>query len=152
MPQYAYVHCICYTHPYNWSVPSCYSSTAAFNDCYSELMPYTALANSYWVSVYDAYQHQGHTHWLSVQLLYNSCWTCLTNHIGSILCHIMPLVNSLRGRHTHTDVCTGTILRETRCAGLRSVHAWFNNIKKLFQALNPLSYIHVNYNILYPVK
>ena len=39
-----------------------YSSTAAFNDCYSELTPYTALANSYWVSVYNVYQCQGHTH------------------------------------------------------------------------------------------
>ena len=24
-------------------------------DCYSELMPYTVLANSYWVSFYDMY-------------------------------------------------------------------------------------------------
>ena len=35
-----------HTHLYNWSTPSCYASTAAFNDCYSELTPYTALANS----------------------------------------------------------------------------------------------------------
>ena len=27
-----------------------------------ELTPYTALANSYGVSVYDAYQFQGHAH------------------------------------------------------------------------------------------
>ena len=47
------------THPYNWSAPSCYSSTAAFNNFYSELMPYTALANCYGVSAYDAYQFQG---------------------------------------------------------------------------------------------
>ena len=46
MPQYAYVH-ICHTQPYKWNAPSCYSSTAAFNNCYSELMPYAALANSY---------------------------------------------------------------------------------------------------------
>ena len=44
------------------SAPSCYSSTAALNDCYSELTPYTALANSYLVSFHDAYQCQGHTH------------------------------------------------------------------------------------------
>ena len=29
---------------------------------YSELTPYTVLANSYGVSVYDSYQFQGHTH------------------------------------------------------------------------------------------
>ena len=51
-----------YTHPYNLSTPFCYSSTAAFNDCYSELTPYTALANSCGVSVYDTYQFQGHAH------------------------------------------------------------------------------------------
>ena len=30
--------------------------SAAFKDYYSELMPYTVLANSWWISVYDAYQ------------------------------------------------------------------------------------------------
>ena len=34
-------------------------NTAAFNDCYRELMPYTALVNSYWVTVYHAYLCQG---------------------------------------------------------------------------------------------
>ena len=44
-----------HTHPHNQSAQSCYLSTAAFNDCYSELiMPYTALANCYEVSAYDA--------------------------------------------------------------------------------------------------
>ena len=42
--------------------PSCYASTGAFNDCYSELTPYTVLANSSWVGDYDAYQCQGHAH------------------------------------------------------------------------------------------
>ena len=55
-----YVH-IHHTHPYNLSAPSCYFSTAVFNDCYCELMLYTVLANSYGVSVYDVYQFQGHT-------------------------------------------------------------------------------------------
>ena len=54
MPRYAYVHA-CHTHLHNWSILSCYSSTATFNDCYNELMPYTVLANSYWVSVYNVY-------------------------------------------------------------------------------------------------
>ena len=71
----------------------------------SELMPYAALANSYGISVYDAYQFQGppinnndyscHT--------YNSCKTCLINHMRFTSCHIMPLaINTLGGRHTHT--------------------------------------------------
>ena len=46
---------------------------------------------------------------------YNSCRTCLTNHIGSISCHIIPLViTSLGGRDTQTHIatiCTGSILR-----------------------------------------
>ena len=58
MSRYAYIS-ICHTHPYNWSALSCYSSKATFNDCYSELTPYTALANCYGVSAYDAHQFQG---------------------------------------------------------------------------------------------
>ena len=61
MAYYTYVH-VCHIHLYNWSTLSCYSSTAAFNECYSVFMPYTALANSYWVSVHDVYQCQGHAH------------------------------------------------------------------------------------------
>ena len=53
---------VCHTHPYKLSAPSCYLNTAAFNNCYCELIPYTALANSYGVSVYDVYQYQGHSH------------------------------------------------------------------------------------------
>ena len=41
---------------------SYYSSTAAFNNCYSELTPYTMVANSYCVIFHDAYQCQGHAH------------------------------------------------------------------------------------------
>ena len=59
MSQYTYVY-IHHTHPYNLSPPSCYPSTDPFNNVYSELMPYTALANSYGVSVYDMYQFKGH--------------------------------------------------------------------------------------------
>ena len=61
MSRYTYVH-VHHTHPYNLSASSLYSSTIAFNDCYNELMPYTALANSYEVSAYDAYQFQGHAY------------------------------------------------------------------------------------------
>ena len=56
-----YVH-LRHTHPYNLSAPSCYSTTAVFNNYYSELMPYTAIANSYEVSIYDTYQFQDHAH------------------------------------------------------------------------------------------
>ena len=75
--------------------------TAACNDCNSELMPYIALANSYWVSLHNAYQYQGHDYqW---RLSQNSCRTCLTNRMRSISRHIMPLViNSLGGGHIRT--------------------------------------------------
>ena len=88
-PQYVYIH-VCYTHLYNWSALSCYSTTAAFNDCYSELKVYTVLAYSYWVSFHDAYHCQGHAHYrYRLQFPYNmySCRTYLTNLMGSISCH-----------------------------------------------------------------
>ena len=50
------------TSNFSQTTVSCYLSTAAFNDCYSELTPYTALANCYGVSAYDMYQFQGHIH------------------------------------------------------------------------------------------
>ena len=43
MPRYTYTH-VRNTHPYNLSALSCYLSTAAVSDRYSELMPYTVLA------------------------------------------------------------------------------------------------------------
>ena len=49
-------------HMFMYATPTFYSSTAALNDCYSELTTYTVLANSYWVSFYDVYQCQGHAH------------------------------------------------------------------------------------------
>ena len=58
---YVYVY-LRHTHLYNLSALSCYLSTAAFNNCYSELIPYTVLVNSYGVSVYDVYHFQGHAH------------------------------------------------------------------------------------------
>ena len=59
MSRYTYIH-VGHTHPNNLSTLSCYLSTAVFNEYYSELMPYTVLANSYGFSVYDEYQFQGH--------------------------------------------------------------------------------------------
>ena len=43
-----------------------YSSTATFNDFYSELMSYTALASYYEVSAHDSYQFQGPPHPLTI--------------------------------------------------------------------------------------
>ena len=51
MLQYAYI-CLRTPHPPLFY----YLSIAVFNDYYSELTPYTALENSYRVSVYDVYQ------------------------------------------------------------------------------------------------
>ena len=63
---------------------------------------------------------------------YNSCRTCLINHIGSISCHIIPLlINSLRGRdthrhmHTHTDIHKEIILKNQACVW--PTCAWFKN-------------------------
>ena len=76
-----------------------YSCLSTFNDCYRELMPYSVLAFSYWVTFQDAYQCQGHTHkWYRLQLPYNSCRTCLANH----MVYIMPLVINSLGVDTNT--------------------------------------------------
>ena len=43
--------------------------------------------------------------WYQLQQPYKSCRTCLTNHVGFISWHNMPLVNnSLGGRHTHANL------------------------------------------------
>ena len=63
MPSYTYIH-IRYTNLYNSSVSSCYSSTAACKDCYSELTAYKALTYSYWASFHNAYPWQGYDHQL----------------------------------------------------------------------------------------
>ena len=107
MPWYMHVY-VHYTHLYNWNVQPCYSSIAAFKDCYIELMAYTVLGYSYWVSFHNAYQCQGHAHKrYQQQLLYscNNCRSCWPNH----MVHITPLViNSLLARHTHTHMHTHT--------------------------------------------
>ena len=123
---YEYVH-VRHTHPYNWS---------------SELMPYTVLANCYWVSAYETYVPIPRATPFSnndyICHVANSCRTYLTNCMGSISCHITPLIiNSLGGGHTqththtqthaHTDVRTTTILRNQARAGLWLGHPWFKN-------------------------
>ena len=118
-------------------------STAAFNDCYSKIMPYTVLPYSYWVSFHDVYQCQGHAYRrYRLQLPYNSSRTCLTNHMGFISCHITPLViNGLRGGHTHkhahTHIRTETILRNQA-----PMRAWFN--KTFSEFLNHYSTIMIS--------
>ena len=35
---------------------------SCLNDCYSEVMAYTALANPYWASFHDTYRYLSHAH------------------------------------------------------------------------------------------
>ena len=137
---YIHVHL---THLCNWSAPSCYSSTAIFNNCKSELTPYTVLGYSYQVSFHDVYQCQGHAH-------YDTDYSC---HITALefvqptiwgSYHATIVINTLGGRYTHkrinthtyTDIHTETILGNQACAGCRPLRIWFKNSYKLF-----LSYI-----------
>ena len=50
MARYLYVY-VNHAYLYNWSLSSCYLTTTVLNDCYSEVMAYTALAYSYWAIV-----------------------------------------------------------------------------------------------------
>ena len=71
---------------------------------------YSAITYSYWASFHDTYMCLRHAHyWYQLQLPYKSHRTYLTNHMGSISHHIMPLViNSLGGGHTHMQTHTHT--------------------------------------------
>ena len=99
-------------------------------------------------SFHNAYQCQGQTHqWYWLQLPYNSFRTCLTNHVWSISCHIMPLVINGLGHgqtHTQTHVQTRThthihtytyrhlietILRNQAHASHTPVCTWFEIIQ-----------------------
>ena len=86
--------------------------------------------------------------------IHNSCRTCLTNHMGSISRHIMPLViNSLGGGHTHinthTDIRTETILRNQAHAGLWPACAWFNKSPKIakFLTIAPLNIKLISFRV-----
>jgi len=52
--------------------------------------------------------------------------TCLTNHKGSILHHIMPLVINSLGADTHTSILTSW----TKAILRNPPHTWFKNIAK----------------------
>ena len=129
---YFYVN---HTHLDNCSVPSCYFTTAVLNDCYSEVMAYTALPYSYWASFYDAYICLRHAHYrYRLQLPYKSHRTYLTNRMGSISHHIMPLVtNSLEDGHTnihthtrkHTCIQTSADRSNSKKPGVLAT-GWFN--------------------------
>ena len=112
-----------HTHLDNCSALSCYFTTTVLNDCYSEVTAYTALAYSYWASFHDTYICLCHAHYrYRLQLPYKSHRTYLTNRMGSISLHIMPLVvNSLGGGHTNTQayrhLWTQAILRNQACTG-----------------------------------
>ena len=109
MARYAYIY-VNHTHLNNCSAPSCYFTTAVLNDCYSEVMAYTALAYSYWASFHNEYICLRNAHYrYRLQLPYKSHRTYLTNCMGFISHHITPLViNSLGGGHTckHTRIQT----------------------------------------------
>ena len=137
MPQYMYIY-VHHTHLYNWNVPSCHTSTATFSKFYSELILYTTLPSL--IGLVS-------TTWINAKatLINNIHYNChttavnfLTNHMGSISRHIMPLVtNNLGGRYTHihmhTDVCTETIWRDKVHVGLRLACSQFNKNKATSQ-------------------
>ena len=121
---YAYINHVYVNHAYvyNLSAPSCYLTTAVLNYCHSEVTAYTALTYSYWASFHDAYECLHHTHYrYQPQLPYKSLGTYLTNHMGSISRHIMPLVihslgadtrtHTRKQTYTHTDIRGQTILK-----------------------------------------
>ena len=59
---------------------------------------------------------------------YKSHKTYLTNHMGSLSHHIMPLVvHSLGGGHTHKHTCIRTFAdrSNSKKPGVRPAHAWF---------------------------
>ena len=65
-------------------------------------------------------------------------YTCLTNHMGSIPCHITALViSSLNGgcthtqTHAHTGICKEISLRNQASAGPLPVCTWFNDDVKI---------------------
>ena len=129
MPQYVYSH-IYHTHLYNWIAHLC---TAVLNYCYSlsNSLYSTSLLLLGWFLWRTSIQRPC---LLMIQLPYKGYRTCLTNHMGYILHHIMPpIINSLGDGCTHvcacihTDVCMKAIIRNQTCAGLWLVHAWFKN-------------------------
>ena len=113
---------VCHTRRYNLSPLSCYSSTAAFNDCHSELMPYTALANSYGVTHTNSKttsinDNNYSCHITAVQLVEPIIWG--PYHATSLIALGADIHTQT---NTYTDVCTETIL-ETRCALACGWHA-----------------------------
>ena len=61
MARYMYIY-VNHAYLYNWSALSCHLTTGVLNDCYSEVMVYTALAYSYWDSFHNAYGDLYHAH------------------------------------------------------------------------------------------
>ena len=109
MVRYACVY-VYHTHLDNWSAPSCYFTTAISNDCYSEVVAYTALDYSRLASFHDAYIIicLRHAHYrYRLQPPYKSHRTYLTNRMGYMQYHTTSrhwlLMVSGRTR-THTDI------------------------------------------------
>ena len=97
-----------HTHLYNWSTSSYYSSTATFKECYSELMPYTALAYSIvLVSMMCINAKATPINDIDYNYHMTAVELCLTSYMGSLSCHTMPqVINSLGGGHTHIHIQT----------------------------------------------
>ena len=74
-----------------------------------KVMAYTALAYSHWAHFYNTHINAktAPTNKTNYSSHTKAIEFVLTNHVEFISCHITPLViNSLRGRHTHTNTRT----------------------------------------------
>ena len=74
-----------------------------------------------------------------------SCRICLTNHMGSISCHITPLVinslgaNTQTHKHAYTHIQTSAqkhILRKQASARHRPAHTWFKTYLHNYVLIN----------------
>ena len=145
---YIYVN---HAYIYNWIAPSCYLTTGAQNDCYNEVTAYTVLAYCYWVSFHDVYGCLCHAHYQYRPQLPNKGYrTHVTNHIGSISCHIIPLViHSVGGGHTHTHTIKHTYIQtfadrsNSKKPGVwRPSCTWFKNVPKYLSYLSKMCLMH----------
>ena len=74
-----------------------------------KLMAYTTLGYSYWVGFYDTLQIQ-RPYLLTIPTIaaIQGDRNYLANHIGSMSCHIVPLIIITSGADTHTCIQTST--------------------------------------------
>ena len=126
MAQYAYVY-INHTHLYNWSPSPCYLTIAVLNDCYSEVMAYTALACSYWVSFHKAYVYLYHTHSCeTISLTWTFCSTIYTKSKASLITSFIE--NMCMYRSVNYISCRNTFsvkkVRQSKVESYLEVNIW----------------------------